>query len=242
MSSVITRAISLPQRRALRLLIPMVMSAFVLSACGGQAGLNPELQSGYLDNGYARLQPVEGTEDGVKIYRYKSPSFRMSDYKGVMIDPIVIYQSATIDSEGKGISNETIYDIRRAIDSDLKRGASQRFNVVSEPAPGVARVSIAVTGAEALGEGFKPRNLMPISAVMKVASKAAGVNSKTAMIVVEAKLQDSLSGKLLGEAVYTVSGQSFRLESSSTEAFKEAAVKWVQTALREAVGQKARLQ
>jgi len=77
---------------------------------------------------------------------------------------------------------------------------------------------------------------------MKVASDAAGVNGKTAMIVVEAKLQDSVSGRLLGEAVYTVAGDSFRLESSSAEAFKEASVKWVQAALREAVSQKAQMQ
>lgn len=250
MSSLSTPATSAarlnPVRNALRhpmsRWIPIALSVFVLSACGGQAGLNPEQQSGFLDNDYARLQPVQDTEDGVKIYRYKSPSFKMADYNGVMIDPVVIYQSATVDSEGKGITEETIYDIRREIDSSLKRGASQRFNVVNEPAPSVARVSIAITGAEALGEGFKPRNLMPISAVMKVASEAAGVDSKTAMIVVEAKMQNSMTGKLLGEAVYTVSGESFRLESSSTEAFKQAAVKWVQAALREAVGQKARLQ
>jgi len=166
----------------------------------------------------------------------------LSDYKGVMIDPVVIYQTATAETAKNGVTEETIYQIRRDIDATLARGASQRFNVVKEPGPGVARISVAITGAEALGEGFKPRNLMPISAVMKVASDAAGVNSKTAMIVVEAKLQDSVSGRLLGEAVYTVAGDSFRLESSSAEAFKEASVKWVQAALREAVSQKAQMQ
>jgi|AntAceMinimDraft_1070359.scaffolds.fasta_scaffold04806_3 hypothetical protein len=228
--------------RPLRRWVPVILSAFVLAACGGQAGLTKEQQSGFLGSDYSRLTPVQGTEDGVKIYRYKSPSFNLSDYKGVMIDPVVIYQTATAETAKNGVTEETIYQIRRDIDATLARGASQRFNVVKEPGPGVARISVAITGAEALGEGFKPRNLMPISAVMKVASDAAGVNSKTAMIVVEAKLQDSVSGRLLGEAVYTVAGDSFRLESSSAEAFKEASVKWVQAALREAVSQKAQMQ
>ncbi len=236
-SSVATQA-----SRPLRCWVPLVLSVFVLAACGGQAGLSQDQQSGFLGSDYSRLKPVQGTEDGVNIYRYKSPSFNLSDYKGVMIDPVVIYQTATAETAKNGVTEETIYQIRRDIDATLVRGASQRFNVLKEPGPGVARISVAITGAEAMGEGFKPRNLMPISAVMKVASDAAGVNSKTAMIVVEAKLQDSVSGRLLGEAVYTVSGDSFRLESSSSEAFKEAAVKWVQAALREAVTQKARLQ
>jgi hypothetical protein len=77
---------------------------------------------------------------------------------------------------------------------------------------------------------------------MKVASEAAGVDSKNAMIVVEAKVQDSVSGQLLGEAVYTVAGESFRLQSSSVEAFQALAAKWVKTALREAVEEKARIQ
>jgi hypothetical protein len=159
-----------------------------------------------------------------------------------MINPVVIYQTATANTADKGITEETIYKVRQEIDSSLKRGASERFNVVNKPGPGIARISIAITGAEALGEGFKPRNLMPISAVMKVASEAAGVDSKNAMIVVEAKVQDSVSGQLLGEAVYTVAGESFRLQSSSVEAFQALAAKWVKTALREAVEEKARIQ
>jgi hypothetical protein len=178
----------------------------------------------------------------VNVYRYKSPTFKMADYKGVMIDPVLIYQTATANTAGKGITEETIYKVRQEIDATLTRGASERFNVVTKPGPGIARVSIAITGAQALGEGFKPRNLMPISAVMKVASEAAGVDSKNAMIVVEAKVQDSVSGKLLGEAVYTVAGESFRMQSSSVEAFQSLAAKWVKTALREAVEEKARIQ
>ena len=221
---------------------PVVLTSLVLAGCGAGAGLSADKQSGFLEGSYSRLQQVESPEDGVNIYRYKNPTFKMSDYKGVMINPVVIYQTAMADTAGKGITEETIYKVRQEIDSTLTRGASERFNVVTKPGPGIARVSIAITGAEAIGEGFKPRNLMPISAVMKVASEAAGVDSKNAMIVVEAKVQDSVSGQLLGEAVYTVAGESFRLQSSSVEAFQALATKWVKTALREAVEEKARIQ
>jgi|UniRef100_UPI004048ACD1 hypothetical protein len=221
---------------------PVVLTSLVLAGCGAGAGLSADKQSGFLEGSYSRLQQVESPEDGVNIYRYKNPTFKMSDYKGVMINPVVIYQTATADTADKGITEETIYKVRQEIDSTLTRGASERFNVVTKPGPGIARVSIAITGAEAIGEGFKPRNLMPISAVMKVASEAAGVDSKNAMIVVEAKVQDSVSGQLLGEAVYTVAGESFRLQSSSVEAFQALATKWVKTALREAVEEKARIQ
>lgn len=218
----------------------IVLSATVLAACGGQAGLSQDQQSGFLGGGYDRLQPVPSAEQGVNIYRYKSPSFDLSKYKGVMIDPVVIYHTASPDAASKGITDETIYKIRREIDATLSRDANKRFNVVNKPGTGIARVSIAITGAEALGDGFKPRNLVPVSAVLRVASEAAGVASKNAMIVVEAKVQDSLSGVILGEAVYTVAGENFRFQSGSVQAFEALAVKWVQTALREAAGQRAR--
>ena len=227
---------------SMRRWVPAVLSTLVLAGCGAGAGLSQDQQSGFLGSSYDRLQPVPSNEEGVNIYRYKSPTFNLSDYKGVMIDPVVIYQTATADATDKGITEETIYKVRQEIDTTLARGASERFNVVSKPGPGIGRISIAITGAEAIGDGFRPRNLIPVSAVLNVASKVAGVQNKNAMIVVEAKIQDSVTGVLLGEAVYTVAGESFRLQSSSVEAFQALAVKWVQTALREAVRQKAQPQ
>ena len=215
----------------------------LLAACASSGSKNVpiENQSGYLGaSEYARLQEVASPEEGVKIYRYKNPSFKVSDYKGVIIDPVVIYQTATDPKDGKGISEETIYQVRQDIDAAIKKGASNRFNVIDKPGPGVARISIAITGAETLGEGFKPRDLVPISAILNLASKAAGVESKKPFLVVEAKLQDSVTGKILGEAVYTVEGETFRLESSSVEAFKDLAIKWVRTALQVAAGERAR--
>lgn len=214
-----------------------------LAACagGGSQGVPKESQSGYLGTSeYARLQEVPSPEDGVKIYRYKNPSFKVSDYKGMMIDPVVIYQTATNTQDGKGISEETIYQVRQDIDAAIKQNAANRFNIVDKPGPGVARVSIAITGAQTMGEGFKPRDLVPVSAILNLASKATGVDSKKPFLVVEAKLQDSVTGKILGESVYTVEGETFRLESSSAEAFKELAVKWVRTALQVAAGERAR--
>jgi len=217
--------------------------SLLLAACAGSGskGVPQKNQSGYLgSNEYARLQEVPSPEDGVKIYRYKNPSFKMSDYKGMMIDPVVIYQTATTSKEGQGISEETIYQVRQDIDAAIKKGASNRFNVVDKQGPGVARVSIAITGAETLGEGFKPRDLVPVSAILNLASKATGLQTKKPFLVVEAKLQDSVTGKILGESVYTVEGETFRLESSSPEAFKELAIKWVRTAMQVAAGERAR--
>ena len=217
----------------------LATSALLLAACGG-SGLSESQKSGYLTSTeYNRLQNVGSPAPGVNVYRYVSPDFKRSDWKGVMIDPIILYQTA-LKSEGKkGLTEETIYQTRMIIDSELREKAAERFNVVDKAGPGIARLSVAITGAEIEGDSLKPRNFVPVSAVLFAAQKATGLDSKTPTLVVEAKMRDSVTGKILGEGVYTMSGETFRIESSSTEAFQKLAINWVTTAVRVASGMSA---
>lgn len=214
----------------------VAVASIVLVGCGSsQKTLNPQLESGYLQ-GYGKLQPVASPEEGVEIYRYKNPKIDVSKYDAVIIDPVIIYQTATADAAGNGLSEETLYRVRQEITQSIRKDVAKRAKVVDQPGPGVAHVSIAITGAQTLGDGFRPTDLIPVRAVLNLASKATGLDDKNAMLVVEAKVNDSQSGELIGEALYTVSGESFRMQASSVEAFEKLADKWVQTALRMAAG------
>lgn len=211
-------------------------SALLLTACGG-GGLSESQKSGYLTSSeYNQLQNVGSPAPGVNVYRYISPDFKRSDWKGIMIDPVLLYQTA-LKSEGqKGLTEEVIYQTRMIIDNELRARVTQRFNVVDKSGPGIARLSVAITGAQVEGDSLKLRNVVPISAVLFAAQKATGLDSKTPSLVVEAKMRDSVTGKILGEGVYTMSGETFRTESSTTEAFQKLAVDWVTTAVRVASG------
>ncbi len=220
----------------MRTLALTTTAALVVVACGG-GGLSQSQKSGFLTSTeYNRLAEVDSPAPGVKVYRYISPGFNRSDWKGVMIDPVILFQTALKNEGKKGLSEETIYQTRMIIDSELKEKAAKRFNVVDKPGPGIARLSVAITGAEIEGDGFKPWNVVPVSAVLFAAQKATGLDSKTPSLVVEAKMRDSVSGKILGEGVYVMSGETFRMESSSTEAFQKLAIDWVTTAVRVAAG------
>lgn len=214
----------------------LTVAAASLVACGG-TGLTQSQKSGFLTSAeYNRLQEVDSPAPGVKLYRYVSPGFDRSQLKGVMIDPVVLYQTALKNEGQKGLTDETIYQTRMLIDKELKERAAKRFNVVQQPGPGIARLSVALTGAEVEGDSFKPWNVVPVSAVLFAAKKATGLDSKTPSLVVEAKLRDSETGKVFGEGVYVMSGETFRMESSSTEAFQKLAIDWVSTAVRVASG------
>ena len=221
--------------KALRATIT-VAAALALVACAG-GGLSQSQKSGFLTSSeYNRLQEIDTDTPGVKMYRYISPDFDRSQVKGVMIDPVVLYQTALKQQGQKGLSEETIYQTRMTIDKELRERASRRFNVVSEPGPGIGRLSVALTGAVIEGDSFKPWNVVPISAVLFAAQKASGLDSKTPSFVVEAKMRDSVTGKVWGQGVYVMSGETFRMESSSPEAFQKMAIDWVTTAVRISAG------
>lgn len=124
------------------------------------------------------------------------------------------------------------------IDKELKDKVARRGNLVDKPGPGIGRLSIAITGAEVEGDSFKPWNVVPVSAVLFAAQKAAGIDSKTPSLVIEAKMRDSVTGKIWGEGVYVMSGETFRMESSTPEAFQKLAIDWVTVAVRVAAGMK----
>jgi hypothetical protein len=66
---------------------------------------------------------------------------------------------------------------------------------------------------------------------MNAAAYAGGVNSKTPALLVESKITDSQSNKLLGEGLVTIQGESFRTASGSADSFVAMAIKVVKLAM-----------
>jgi len=90
---------------------------------------------------------------------------------------------------------------------------------VTKPGPGVARVSVGITGAESSADSLQPWNFTPIGLALNAAAYAGGVNAKTPALLVESKITDSQSNKLLGEGLVTVQGESFRTAGGSVDSF-----------------------
>ena len=216
-----------------RLLIPGVL-ALVLTACAGfstQSNPNELLDTAEYD----RLKQVS-SQPGIRIYRYLSPDFKRSDFKTVMVDPIVLYQSAEKDLGKTGVSEETIYRIRNSMDITMRQLVRKQFGISYKPGVKVARLSTAITGVLLDGESFRPRRLVPISTVLKAAGKGNSINGSTPYLMVEAKLVNSTTGTLMGDGVYLISSEQFRREVDSPEKFQVLANQWVRGAISIATG------
>lgn len=177
---------------------------------------------------YSLLKPSKGPE-GTKVYRYTRFDFDPLSYSAVMIDPVVINE----EMKEEKITPDIIAATQQALNASIQdRIGDGKMRIVHEPGSGVLRVSIAISGAEVETEGFKPRNILPISAVIKLASKAVGKDAKKAVLLVESKIVDSQTGELMRAGMITIASDSFRDEAATADQFKGLAEKIVDIAIK----------
>ena len=221
--------------RLLRLILLAALAA-LLSAC---AGIHTQSDpSEYLDSAdYDRLKQVS-SQPGIRIYRYMSPGFSRANFRTVMVDPIVLYQTPEKGVGQTDITEESIYRIRNSMDITMRQLVRKQFGISYKPGRNVARLSTAITGVLLDGDAFKPRRLVTIASVLKAAGKGDTINGSKPYLMVEAKLLNSTTGTLLGEGVYLVSSEQFRREVDSPAKFQQLANQWVRGAVAVASGLK----
>lgn len=217
-----------------KLKVLSIVSVLAITSCSAFSSSSKDVDmtntSGFLSD-YSLLSPVDSNNDNIKIYRYVNPDFQRSDYHAVIVNPVSIYQPKT-DEQGKAVLN----NVQNSLNTSLSQMVSDKFPVTQTPGDGVAVVDVALTGAEVNGEGFKVRNLIPVSAVIKLATKATDTDKKQAVLLVEAKITDSVTKKLIGQSVTSISSEEFR-DSNNTEAeFEASAQIWIKQAVQNTSG------
>lgn len=184
-------------------------------------------QSGFLPN-YSVLVPLSTTVPDARIWRYRKPGLDPKLYTAVILDPIYLNQNVT-----KEVTLETIQKAKISLQAAIVEVIHNKGNIkiVTQPGPGVARISVGITGAEISTDGPEPWSFTPIGLAVNAAAYASGVNSKTPAMLVESKITDSQTKELIGEGLVTVQGESFRTSTGSVESFIAMAKKVVETAI-----------
>ncbi|MCF8186058.1 MAG: DUF3313 domain-containing protein [Sulfuritalea sp.] len=182
-------------------------------------------ESGFFSD-YSLLKPVNGPKD-TKVFRYTSTKFDPSNYKSIIIDSVLINQSSVDDK----ITNDIIEKTRLTLEENIKQKVTQFLALTQTPGAQTLKVNISISGADLATEGFKVRNLLPISAVLKLASKATNKDKKTAVLLIESKVTDSQTGELLKGTMVTISSESFRDNDEAGQEFENLAKKVVELAM-----------
>ena len=184
-------------------------------------------ESGFLPN-YRLLQAVPNTPEGTRIWRYRKAGINPNTFTAVIVEPIYLNQSQ-FTSE---ITPQVVAQAKRALEVSMREAVEgRRLRIVTQPGPGVARISVGITGAEIAADGLKPWSFTPIGLAANAAAYASGVNSKTPALVVESKITDSQSNDFIGGGVITLEGETFRTGSGSIAAFQDMAKRAVKLAM-----------
>jgi len=201
----------------------------ILASCSNTPKLasEPMPRSGFLPN-YSLLVPLFTVESDTRVWRYRKEGVNPGMYNSVILDPIYLNQTAT-----REVSAESIAKARATLQASMIESVNARGNIkiVTQPGPGVVRVSVGITGAESSNDYLKPWNFTPIGLATNAAAFAGGVNSKTPALVVENKITDSRTNEVIGMGVVTIQGESFRTASGSVDSFIAMAQKAVRVAL-----------
>lgn len=197
-----------------------------LMSCSTTPTPKLEQTSGFLPD-YNQLKPIPSPKNS-QIYTYTVPGVKRSDYNAIIVNPVMLYQTAT----KHGVTQDQIDTARVNLNTGIRNIISQYIPITTTAGPGVARLQVAITGATTDGTGFSPLNLIPISAAIKLATMATDTDSKVPGLVVELKFTDSVSGKLLREDVTMINGETFRNRSNTAAEFETLAQTWIQQALQ----------
>ena len=203
--------------KKLQLFAASISTVVLLVACSNAPRLATESmpRSGYLPD-YSILVPIATSVPDARIWRYRVSDVNPGAYTAVILDPIYLNQNATQD-----VSAQSIAKAKAALQASMVEAVNNRgtIRIVTKPGPGVARVSVGITGAESSADSLQPWNFTPIGLALNAAAYAGGVNAKTPALLVESKITDSQSNKLLGEGLVTVQGESFRTAGGSVDSF-----------------------
>lgn len=188
--------------RAIRIWAWLLVTAMVLAPVACLAAKvkpartsGPAAYSGFLAD-YNVLQ-ADPEEPG--FLRYVVPGFNPAQYRKFIVEaPQIIINTG---GEYQALDPARLSEITTYYEQAMASALGAHYQVVTEPGPGVARIRAAVVGAVEVNERLKPRNLMPVSALFKVARAATGTNAQVLQMSMESEALDSQTNALLGETV-----------------------------------------
>lgn len=183
--------------RRLSLLLSLGVLVVMTGCAATQDKIEEEDHSGYLPD-YSMLESVD-TEEGSEL-RWLDKSITSGKYSKVMLDPVQLYPPEQLDMLTEE-QRTRVEGMIANIDQTMLDAIASKTTIVTEVGPGVLRIRPAITSMTKEKEGFKAYELLPIAAVVSGAKLAAGKRDQVVILSMETKLEDSVTGKILGASV-----------------------------------------
>jgi len=195
-----------------------VVIGFALMASAGFAA-EPKY-SGFLEGYYQNLQP--GPEGGAKM-RWLKPGVMFGKYNKLMVDSVTFFFAD--DSQYKGIDPNELKELSDSFNQAIVAALKDKYSIVAEPGPDVARLRIAITGIkQSKPVASAVSSLLPIGLAVSLVKKGAtGSWSGSGATSAEFAVLDSVTNDVILVAVDERTAgftERFSKWGSAQEAFK----------------------
>ncbi len=200
-----------------------VIAVVVGCAFAASAALAGEIPfSGFLGDPdvYKKLGP--GPEGGAKL-RWVDPNVDPRKYDKYMVDSVIFYMAD--NTAYKGIDPQEMKDLADQFNKEIVAAFKDKWPLVAEPGPDVARISIAITNIKPSKPGRSAiSSIIPIGLAVSLVKKGAtGGWSGSGETCIEVKVMDSMTDNVIMMAVDQKKAafeQRFSKWGSAHDAFK----------------------
>jgi len=153
--------------------------------------------SGFLGKDASLLTPGDISKGQVGL-RYFNPSAQWRQYTKIIIEPVTFWGDDTTKVKPPDQQALATY-FRGAFEKEF----AQQFEIVTTPAPGVVRLQVAITDAEAATPGMRSISVIvpQMRLLNAVQSMATDKQVFAGGLQAEMKLTDAATGQLLSAAV-----------------------------------------
>src|SRR5215469_7662801 len=154
----------------------------------------PPPPSGFLGSDYALLQPPASGSGQTAMLVYTNLSVTFSSYSKIIIAPVSFW--ANDDSKVSAADQQTLCNYMYNV---LVAEFSKNFTVVSEPGPGVVKLTGALSDATSATPGLRTVSVIvpQAHALNLIKAGLTGTYAFVGSATGEAKLTDSVTGQLL---------------------------------------------
>ena len=186
-----------------KLLVGVLGLMMWIGGCGETLQVkNQDIKRGFLADSYPLLQP--GTEGEANLV-YMSPKAKWRNYNKIMLDAVSVWLGKDSDAnvETGMIPQEDVRNLANSFYKKLHEQLSKDYTIVQSSGPDVMRLSVALTDVQNGMPVLDTISTIVPQALLLSGAKnlATGTTSFVGQASVEARIVDSLSGKLLAAGI-----------------------------------------
>jgi hypothetical protein len=178
--------------------------------------------SGFLGNKTVYDQLTAGPEGGAKL-RWLKPGVDFHKYNKFMVDSVIFYLADK--SEYKGIDPQEMKELADQFNKELVAAFKDKYPIVAEPGPDVARICLAITNIQPSKPGVSTiTSIVPVGLGLSLIKKGAtGGGSRSGATGVELMALDTTTSEVIALSVdkqIAAFDSRFSKWGSATDAFK----------------------